>query len=57
MHQVELHNVTIGRDFGPTVEVLSGVQATDRVVLNPADSLVSGMTVRIVAPAKPAAGK
>lgn len=56
-HLVELHNVTIGRDFGPTVEVLSGVQATDRVVLNPADSLVNGMTVRIVAPAQPASGK
>ncbi len=44
---VELRNVLIGRDFGKTVEVLSGVTATDRVIFNPPDALVSGTNVRV----------
>ena len=50
--KVELHNVSLGRDFGPTVEILSGVTAADRVILNPSDSLVSGTVVNISEPAK-----
>ena len=46
--KVDLHNVEIGRDFGQKVEVLSGVGPADQVIINPADSLVSGTTVRIV---------
>jgi RND family efflux transporter MFP subunit len=46
-NKVELRNVDIGRDFGQTVEVLSGVGPTDRVIANPSDSLVNGGTVRI----------
>jgi len=42
-----LHKVTLGRDFGPTVEILAGVSPNERVILNPADSLVSGTTVRV----------
>src|SRR5690348_6184679 len=42
---VELRKVTLGRDFGATVEILAGVTAADRVVLNPADSLVGGTVV------------
>ena len=50
---VELRNVRIGRDFGPTLEVLDGVSPADRVIINPADSLVSGTKVRIAeAPAQ-----
>jgi len=45
--KVELRSVTLGRDFGPTVEILGGVGPTDRVILNPADSLVGGTTVRV----------
>ena len=48
---VELRRVALGRDFGPTVEILSGVAATDRVILNPPDSLVSGITVSVAGPA------
>lgn len=44
---VELRKIDIGRDFGQTVEVLAGVSPTDRVIVNPSDSLVSGTTVRI----------
>lgn len=53
--KVELRQVTLGRDFGPTVEILSGVTQTDRVILNPSDSLVSGSIVD-VAPATVRAG-
>ncbi len=45
--KVELRAVTLGRDFGQTMEVLVGVKPTDRVILNPPDSLVSGAVVRV----------
>jgi RND family efflux transporter MFP subunit len=54
--KVELRSVTLGRDFGPTVEIVGGVGPTDRVILNPADSLVGGTMVR-VAEAAETAGK
>jgi RND family efflux transporter MFP subunit len=44
---VQLRSVTLGRDFGRTIEVLDGVGPKDRVILNPADSLVSGAVVRV----------
>lgn len=46
-NKVELRNVTLGRDFGPTVEIVSGVSSNDQVILNPPDSLVSGVTVKV----------
>jgi len=46
-NKVELRSVKLGRDFGPIVEILGGVATTDRVILNPSDSLISGATVRI----------
>jgi RND family efflux transporter MFP subunit len=49
-NKVELVPVKIGHDFGDTVEVVSGIQATDQIVANPADSLVSGTTVVVKAP-------
>ena len=55
--KVELVPVTIGEDFGDTVEVVSGLQATDQVVANPANSLVSGMAVMVKAKAEAAARK
>ncbi len=45
---VHLRTVTLGRDFGPTVEIVKGIEPKDRVVLNPADSLVTGAKVRIL---------
>jgi RND family efflux transporter MFP subunit len=53
--KVELRSITLGRDFGPTIEILEGISPTDRVILNPADSLVGGTTVRVAEAAKPAA--
>jgi RND family efflux transporter MFP subunit len=51
-NKVHLRSVTLGRDFGNTVEVLSGLQADDRVVNNPPDSIADGMTVQISQPAE-----
>jgi membrane fusion protein, multidrug efflux system len=53
-NKVQLRSVQVGRDFGQSIEVLSGVAATDRVIVNPADSLVGGITVRIAEPVQTA---
>ena len=45
--RAELVRVTIGRDYGGSVEVLSGLDPKDSVVLDPSDSLVSGVAVRV----------
>ena len=47
-NHVALRKVTMGRDFGQIVEVLSGITATDHVVINPPDSLVEGSEIRPV---------
>ncbi|NBR87760.1 MAG: efflux RND transporter periplasmic adaptor subunit [Verrucomicrobia bacterium] len=47
---VELRRVKLGRDFGPVVEIAAGITESDRVILNPADSLVAGATVRVLEP-------
>lgn len=51
-NKLTIRQVALGRDFGSHVEVLSGVQENDRVVVNPGDGIVSGMPVRVAAPAK-----
>jgi RND family efflux transporter MFP subunit len=43
--KVELRPITIGHDYGSTVEVTSGVDIHDQIILDPADSLASGATV------------
>src|ERR1700730_4359452 len=45
-NQVELRKVTLGHDFGDTIEIVSGVRQNDAVVANPPDSLTNGMRVR-----------
>lgn len=50
-NRVLLKPVTLGRDFGNEFEILSGVEATDRVILSPPDSLSDHETVRIVSAA------
>lgn len=44
--------VTLGRDFGTEVEVLSGLNGDESLVLNPPDSLVTGEKVQVVQPAE-----
>ncbi|RXZ33359.1 efflux RND transporter periplasmic adaptor subunit [Oxalobacteraceae bacterium CAVE-383] len=40
--RVHLKPVQLGRNFGETVEILGGVEANERLVLNPTDSLAEG---------------
>ena len=46
-HHVELRNITLGRDFGNSVEILSGIGQSDAVIANPPDYLVDGMAVAV----------
>jgi hypothetical protein len=48
-NKVHLRPITIGRDYGATLEVLGGVSPDERVIVNPADSLDDGQTVRVAA--------
>jgi RND family efflux transporter MFP subunit len=43
--RVELVPVTIGHDFGSSVEVTSGLTVADQVIVDPSDSLANGMDV------------
>jgi len=52
-NKARMHSIVQGRDFGTFIEVLSGVNADDQVVINPPDSLSDGGTVRIAPPPKP----
>jgi RND family efflux transporter MFP subunit len=45
--KAELVPVKISRDYGNTVEIVSGLQPTDAVIVDPSDSLVAGMAVRL----------
>src|SRR6202167_816172 len=43
----QLVALTIGRDYGEKVEILSGLEPSDEVISDPSDSLVSGTAVLI----------
>jgi RND family efflux transporter MFP subunit len=51
----QLVPITIGRDYGATVEVILGLTPADAVIVNPSDSLISGAPVRIATPPNGAA--
>jgi hypothetical protein len=46
-NKVELRHVETGRDFGRTIEILSGVTPQDKLIINPADALTTGQSVEI----------
>lgn len=45
--RVQLRKVTVGRDLGTSVEVISGLEESDAVITNPSDSLNAGDQVEI----------
>ena len=45
--KVELVSVVIGKDYGTELEVVSGIDANDQVILNPPDSLTAGTAVHV----------
>ena len=46
-NRVTLKPITVGRDFGTDIEVLTGVTAEDRIIVNPSDSIGQGAEVRV----------
>lgn len=48
--KVHLQPVTLGRNYGGSIEVLSGLQGQEQLVLNPSDALAEGDTVTIAPP-------
>lgn len=52
--QAQLVPVTLGRDYGRSVEIVTGLTPADTIILDPSDSLVTGAAVRVSE--KPAQG-
>ncbi len=50
---VSLLPITLGRDFGSTVEVVSGLTGAEAVVVNPPDSLAEGQRVNVAPEPQP----
>jgi multidrug efflux pump subunit AcrA (membrane-fusion protein) len=53
-NRAELKPITVGRDYGTEIEVVSGLEGQEAIIINPPDSIVSGEEVRVVNP--PASG-
>lgn len=56
---VRLHKIVIAQDLGQSLEIESGVEATDKIIINPSDSVADGDHVVIApqqAPQQPASG-
>ena len=53
-NKIKLHDVQVGRDFGNSIEIVSGISKDDQLVLNPPDSMNDGQQVKIAA--EPTAG-
>jgi RND family efflux transporter MFP subunit len=45
--KVQLRPISIGRDYGTTLEVVGGVDASDLIIVNPSDSIENGQKVNI----------
>jgi RND family efflux transporter MFP subunit len=45
--RVEIRKIAISLNLGDRLEISQGLSETDQVILNPADSLANGMTVKI----------
>jgi membrane fusion protein (multidrug efflux system) len=46
-NKIRIKSVKLGRDFGTKTEILSGLDAQDQVVQNPADDLHDAMPVSV----------
>ena len=52
-NKARLIPITLGRDFGNQVEVVTGLEGTELVIQDPPDSVVDGEAVRLAAPSAP----
>lgn len=48
--KIKLRPVVLGHDLGNKLEILSGISATEQLVINPADSLADGDEVTVTPP-------
>jgi RND family efflux transporter MFP subunit len=48
--EVHLRKVVIAQDLGQTLEIESGIEANDKVIINPSDSIADGDHVKIAQP-------
>jgi RND family efflux transporter MFP subunit len=46
-NRVQIKKIKIGRDLGGKLEIVDGLSATDRIVVNPGDSLAEGIYVHV----------
>jgi len=53
--RIRLTPVTVGRDYGSYLEILTGVEPADRIVLNPSDGIEAGQQVHAREVANPLA--
>ena len=54
--KVVLKPITLGRDFGDTIEVLTGVEPSELVILNPSSAIASDDQVHVAAAGESHAG-
>lgn len=54
---ISREQVSLGVDYGQYVEILSGVNADDHIVMNPPDNIVTGQNVVVVTPDSAPSGK
>ncbi len=45
--KVQLRRISIGKDYGTTLEIVGGVDVNDRVIVNPSDSIEDGDQVNV----------
>jgi multidrug efflux system membrane fusion protein len=50
--KIQLRPISIGRDYGASLEILGGIAPGDQVVINPPDSLEEGQEVNIASAAQ-----
>jgi membrane fusion protein, multidrug efflux system len=50
---IRIQKVRLGRDYGKEVEIVEGVHEGERIVMNPRDTLETGMKVKAIAAPKP----
>ena len=46
-NRIQLRPISIGRDYGTSLEILGGVSPEDKIVINPPDSLEQGQQVNV----------
>jgi RND family efflux transporter MFP subunit len=48
--RVEIRKVQIAQDRGSQLEIIKGLSLTDQIIVNPSDSLSTGMVVHVIGP-------